>query len=266
MPKKAKVKKPARGIAVKQKQSVKQTVKVIVGDIAKKTVRRRTARPKVATLIQPSGGGISGAVPDALRQTQPYEYVPDNRQPRYDFDRIQPQPIQDAKINLLDYKGNHPAVSASGLISVAEQKQLIGEEQPVIRDISKEYEAMSQREKNRQAGLLKRKETLARKKAEQAKKAEPPALIGSKNPAPSSSSSTEELILVAVQPKRYLGEKELGKGFIKGRDEALIAKAKAFRAEQAKKRAVEALRANKSDTEPLAKKIARARIEKPIKK
>lgn len=266
MPKKGKVKakKPARGIAVKQRQSVKQTVKVIVGDIAKKPVRRRTAKPKVATLIQGTGGGLSGSVaPEPLREPQPYSFVPDNRQPRYDFERIQPQPIENAKINLLDYKANNPSVSASGLISVAEQQKMIGEEQPVIKDISKEYDAMSQREKNRQAGIVKRKETLAKKKAEQAKMAQPPAIIQSM-PDIRAMSSSSEMILVPVKPKRFLGAKELEKGFVKGRDEALVEKIKAFRKEQMKKRGVEALRANRSDNESIGKKLERARAEKGL--
>jgi len=247
MPKKGKVKakKPARGIAVKQKQTVKQTVKVIVGDIAKKPVRRRRSKPKVATLIQGTGGGLSGSVaPEALREPQPYSFVPDNRQPRYDFERIQPQPIENAKINLLDYKANNPAVSASGLIAIAEQQKLIGEEQPVIKDISKEYDAMSQREKNRQAGLIKRKETLAKKKAEKAKMSQPPAIIPLKGRLYADPSISSETIMVQVKPKRYLGAQELEKGFIKGRDEALVAKVKAFREVQRKKRAVEGFRKN----------------------
>jgi hypothetical protein len=266
MPKKAKakVKKPARGIAVKQKQSVKQTVKVIVGDIAKKPVRRRTAKPKVATIIQPSGGGLSGSVaPEPLREPQPYSFVPDNRQPRYDFERIQPQPIENAKINLLDYKANSPSVSASGLISVAEQQKMIGEEQPVIRDISKEYDAMSQREKNRQAGIVKRKETLAKKKAEQAKMSQLPAIIPSM-PDIRAMSSSSEMILVPVKPKRFLGAKELEKGFVKGRDEALVEKIKTFRREQMKKRGLEAFRENRSDNEIIGRKMEKARAQRGL--
>jgi hypothetical protein len=255
MPKKAKVKakKPARGIAVKQKQSVKQTVKVIVGDIAKKPVRRRTAKPKVATLIQGTGGGLSGSVaPEPLREPQPYSFVPDNRQPRYDFERIQPQPIENAKINLLDYKANNPSVSASGLISVAEQKQMMDERaKPMISDVSKEYEQAQKAEAELKAIKDKRRQAVEKRRDTMAKKKEvqftTPTSTGFANITFLSGSDgstepgSEAFMLKRTQP-RFLGEKELSKGFIKNRDEELVAKVKAFRKEQMKKRAIQALK------------------------
>jgi hypothetical protein len=286
MPKKAKgkAKKPARGIAVKQRQSVKQTVKVIVGDIAKKPVRRRTARPKVATLIQGTGGGLSGSVaPEPLREPQPYSFVPDNRQPRYDFEKIQPQPIENAKINLLDNKANSPAVSASGLVSIAQQKQLMDESaKPMISDITEQTEKTEADLKQAKSELQtiadkkratqeKRRATLLKNKALKLKEAQkaiplPPPIIDPpsyRSQYPNASSSSE-ILFVPVRPKRYLGAQELEVGLLKKRDKALNEKAKAFRAEQRKKRAVEAFRENRSDNESIGKKMERARAEKGL--
>jgi hypothetical protein len=287
MPKKAKgkAKKPARGIAVKQRQSVKQTVKVIVGDIAKKPVRRRTARPKVATIIQGTGGGLSGSVaPEPLREPQPYSFVPDNRQPRYDFERIQPQPIENAKINLLDNKANNPAVSASGLVSIAQQKQLMDESaKPMISDITAETEKTEADLKQAKSELQtiadkkratqeKRRATLLKNKALKLKEAQkaiplPPPII----PDPPSyrsqfpnASSSSEIIFVPVRPKRFLGAQELEVGLLKKRDKALNEKAKAFRAEQRKKRGLEAFRENRSDNETIGRKMEKARAEKGL--
>jgi hypothetical protein len=287
MPKKAKVKakKPARGIAVKQRQSVKQTVKVIVGDIAKKPVRRRTAKPKVATIIQGTGGGLLGSVaPEPLREPQPYSFVPDNRQPRYDFERIQPQPIENAKINLLDYKANHPSVSASGLVGIAEQKKLMDERaKPMISDITAETEKTEADLKQAKSELQiiadkkratqeKSRATRLKNKALKLKEAQkaiplPPPIIGGppsyRSQYPNASSSSE-IIMVQVRPKRFLGAQELEVGLLKNRDKALNEKAKAFRAEQRKKRAVEAFRENRSDNESIGKKMERARAERGL--
>ena len=267
MPKKAKTKKEPKGIAVKQKQTVKQSVKVIVGDIAKKPVRRRRpTKPKVSTLIQPAGGGISSSsVPEALRDPQPYSYVPDNRQPRYDFERIPQQPIQSSQINLLDYKANHPSVSASGLVSVAEQKKLMDEQaKPDIKDVSKEYEEAQKAElelkkikETRRKAVEKRRETMAKKKEAQFTSQTPTGFANLVFVSGTESSTTEpgteahSRKIKARTEQRYLGLKELDKGFIKGRDEALVKQIKTFRDEQRKKRAIRALQSEVEDNRPI---------------
>lgn len=256
MPKKAKTKKEPKGIAVKQKQTVKQSVKVIVGDIAKKPVRRRRpTKPKVSTLIQPAGGGISSSsVPEALRDPQPYSYVPDNRQPRYDFERIPQQPIQSSQINLLDYKANHPSVSASGLVSVAEQKKLMDEQaKPDIRDVSKEYDEAQKAElelkkikETRRKAVEKRRDTMAKKKEAQFKSQAPTGFANLVFVSGAESATTEP-----IRQPRYLGQAELDVGLFKNRDKVLIEKAKAFRDEQRKKRAIRALQSEVEDNRPI---------------
>jgi hypothetical protein len=104
---------------VSQKQQVKQTVKVIIGDVAKKRVKRKRAvktKGLTSTVIQPSArGAFSGGFSS---------YVPSSNVP---FSSVAQAPISlalETRVKQLELKADNPALNLSGNTSVKAQYRL----------------------------------------------------------------------------------------------------------------------------------------------
>jgi len=101
---------------VSQKQQVKQTVKVIIGDITKKRVKRKRAvakkgpaKAQVITFIQ---GSASGA------------YIPASNTPFTASSKLPVALGTEVRTTALDIKQDNPALNLSGSLSVSSQQRL----------------------------------------------------------------------------------------------------------------------------------------------
>ena len=101
---------------VSQKQQVKQTVKVIIGDITKKRLKRKRAvakkapaKAQVITFIQ---GSASGA------------YVPASNTPFTASTKLPVASGTEVRTRALDIKQDNPALNLSGSLSVSSQQRL----------------------------------------------------------------------------------------------------------------------------------------------
>jgi hypothetical protein len=100
---------------VSQKQQVKQTVKVIIGDVAKKRVKRKRAvkkgssKAQVITFIQGSASGL---------------YVPGSNSPYNPSTQLPVATGTEVRTKILEAKGDNPALNLSGSLSQSSQQRL----------------------------------------------------------------------------------------------------------------------------------------------
>lgn len=101
---------------VSQKQQVKQTVKVIIGDVAKKRVKRKravkkgSAKAQVITFIQGSASG---------------SYVPGSNTPYNPSTQLPVATGTEVRTKILEVKGDNPPLNLSGSLSLLHSLQIL---------------------------------------------------------------------------------------------------------------------------------------------
>jgi len=115
--------KPRVSKGVKQTQDVKQTVRVVIGDVSKlkdKKKREPSSKKKKEVIYIPfGGGGGEGTMPFT-----PTPFPSSSTTTYYPVNQYRPSPVLEDRIRRLEYKGDNPPLEVSGAIANTMIKRL----------------------------------------------------------------------------------------------------------------------------------------------